>query len=348
MGVAVAFATAAVQTSLAAPLQVDQWKPAFDFTNPPRKIPYTPALSANKKWLICAVYPHLKDAYWLGVNYGMVDEAKRVGVELRLFEAGGYPYLQRQRDLVKKCRQTPGVDALILGTVSFEGLSDLLQDISMKLPVLATINDIANPGIKGKVGVSWNEMGRMVGEYLARRHPNGSTPTPIAWFPGPKGAGWVPFVDRGFREAVSNSAVEIVTVGWGDTGKAVQRNLVQNALNDYPEVRYLVGNALMAEAAISVLRERKLKDHIKIISTYFTPGIYRGIRRGRILAAPTDSPVLQGRLSINQAVNLLNGDPYIKHMGPAIKMIDPGNIADLKLQESLAPVTFSPMFHYTP
>jgi len=337
-----------VQAGFAAPLQVNQWKPAFDYTNQPHRIPYISALPATRKWLLCIVYPHLKDAYWLGVNYGMIEEAERLGVELRLFEAGGYPYLERQRNLISECSNIPGVDALILGTVSFQGLSDLVQDISKKMPVLATINDIADRGITAKVGVSWHEMGRSVGEYLMQRHPVGSESVPIAWFPGPEGAGWVPFVDRGFREAVANSAVEIVTTGWGDTGKAIQRNLVQNTLDGHPEVRYLVGNALMAEAAISVLRERRLRDDIKILSTYFTPGVYRGIARGRVLAAPTDSPVLQGRLSINQVVNLLEGRSFEPHMGPAIRMIDIESLQDLDLDKSLAPVTFSPLFHYQP
>jgi protein TorT len=44
-----------------------------------------------------------------------------------------------------------------------------------------------------------------------------------------------------------------------------------------------------------------------VLSTYFTPGVYRGIVRGKIMAAPTDSPVLQGRLSVDQAVELLEG-----------------------------------------
>ncbi len=343
-----AFFASVVQTVCADPPWVDRWTPAFDYTGQPEKIPYTVAQPATRQWLLCIVYPHLKDAYWMGVNYGMLKEAKRLGVEFRLFEAGGYPYIEQQRDLVSECSNMPAVNALILGTVSFHGLSNQLRELSEKIPVLATVNDIADIGITAKVGVSWYEMGRLVGEYLAQKHPVGSEPVPIAWFPGPEGAGWVPFVDRGFRQAIADSALQVATIGWGDTGKAIQRNLVQKALNAHPEVRYLVGNALMAEAAISILRERKLLDGIKIVSTYFTPGVYRGIVRGRILAAPTDSPVLQGRLSINQAVNLLEGRSFERHMGPIIRMIDIESLTGLDLDESLAPVSFLPSFRYQP
>ena len=38
----------------------------------------------------------MKDAYWLGVDYGVVDEAKRLGVSMNLVEAGGYTELNKQ------------------------------------------------------------------------------------------------------------------------------------------------------------------------------------------------------------------------------------------------------------
>jgi len=187
-------------------------------------------------------------------------------------------------------------------------------------------------------------MGRVTGEFLAQRHPRGSRPVTVAWFPGPQGAGWVEFIDAGFQQGLTHSAVEIVVTKWGDTGKEIQRTLVQEVLESHPKVDYIVGNALMAEAAISTLRNRRLDDDIKIVSTYFTPAVYRGIRRGRILAAPTDAPVVQGRLSINQAVRVLEGREFIKHAGPEILMIDQQNWSEINISDSLAPASFLPAF----
>ncbi|MCV5960590.1 hypothetical protein OFO30_34930, partial [Escherichia coli] len=52
----------------------------------------------------------------MSVNYGMVSEAKREGVELRVLEAGGYPNKTRQEQQLALCNQL-GADAVILGTV---------------------------------------------------------------------------------------------------------------------------------------------------------------------------------------------------------------------------------------
>lgn len=326
--------------------EITRWEAPYDYSQPGVAVPYVPAKTATRRWTLCAAFPHIKDAYWLGVNYGMVDEARRLGVALRLVEAGGYPNLQIQREQLKACGSDPEVDAVILGTVSYDGLADVIADVGRRIPVLATVNDIAGEGIAAKVGVSWYEMGRLAGEYLVRRHPGGGGEISVAWFPGPQGAGWVPFVDRGFREAIAGSRITVRTTAWGDTAKSIQRNLVQGTLDQHPEVRYVVGNALMAEAAISVLRERGLQERIGIVATYFTPAVYRGILRGRILAAPSDAPVLQGRLSVGQAVDLLEGRTVARHVGPRVQVVDRAALKRIELDDSLAPSSFLPQFRY--
>lgn len=323
--------------------RLETWSTPFDYSSDSRIIDYQPTTPAHRAWHLCIAYPHLKDAYWLNVNYGMVQEARRLGVAFTLVEAGGYPNVERQRQQIEECTSA-GTDALIVGAVSFRGLDQSITRIAKTMPVLATVNDIDDAGIAAKSGVSWTTMGRVAGEYLARKHGAGSEPVSVAWFPGPQGAGWVDFIEIGFKLGLKDSSAEIVVTKWGDTGKEIQRTLVQEVLESHPRVDYIVGNALMAEAAISTLRNRNLDSQIKVISTYFTPAVYRGIRRGRILAAPTDAPVMQGRISIDQAVRILEGRELVKHAGPQIQMIDQDNWQDFDISDSLAPPSFWPTF----
>ena len=325
--------------------RLETWSTPFDYSSASRIIDYQPTTKASRVWHLCIAYPHLKDAYWLNVNYGMVQEAKRLGVAFTLVEAGGYPHLERQRQQIEQCTaEGEGTDALIVGTVTFRGLNQSITRIAETMPVLATVNDIEDTGITAKSGVSWTTMGHVAGEYLAKRHRSGTKPVTVAWFPGPQGAGWVDFIETGFKRGLKGSAVEIVVTKWGDTGKEIQRTLVQEVLESHPQVDYIVGNALMAEAAISTLLNRKLENQIKVVSTYFTPAVYRGIRRGRILAAPTDAPVMQGRISIDQAVRILEGRDIVKHAGPQIQMIDHDNWQEFDISDSLAPPSFLPTF----
>lgn len=327
----------------AATWRLQTWDPPFDFRSPSRLIDYTPLDSASRQWTICAAYPHLKDSYWLSVNYGMVDEARRLGVALNLVEAGGYPNLERQRAQVREC-VAAGADVLVVGTVSFSGLTDLVVELAERIPVIAAVNDIADAGISAKAGVSWVELGRRTGEVLAELHPKGSDPVKVAWFPGPQGAGWTVFVEEGFRQAVADSAVDVVLTKWGDTGTEIQLNLIEEALEERPDIDYIVGSAVTAEAAVSILRAKGLTERIKIVADYFTHGVFRGVKRRKIIAAPTDFPVLQGRIAIDQAVRVLEGKLEVVHAGPAIVMVTPDNIDEVGTAESLAPAWFSPVF----
>lgn len=324
---------------------VMSWEPPFTATQP-RLVEQAPTPPASKPWVLCIVIPHIKDAYWLGINHGMVDEARRLRVELRFYEAGGYPQLELQRAQIQACAADRSVDALIVGAIARGVMTPQLRRMSAHLPVIGMVNAIDDAGIAGKVGVDWSEMGQAAGAFLAAQAQGDGAPVPIAWFPGPRSvsAG----VDQAFRQAIAGSRLVIRATAWGDTGKTEQRNLLQQVLDEQPGLRYVAGNALMAEAAISVLRERGLQDRIGVVSTYFTPAVQRGILRGRILAAPTDAPVLQGRLTVGMAVDLLEQRPTRRHIAPAVRLIDRSNIEQVDMSLSLPPPELIPQIRYRP
>ncbi len=321
---------------------VNVWDPPFDYTQAPLKQEYHPLEKAQKPWRICASYPHLKDSYWLSVNYGMVEHAKRLGVRLKIVEAGGYPNLERQIAQIKDCSRS--ADALIVGPVSYGGLTPTIIDIAKTLPVIGTVNDIDNRGITAKSGVSWVAMGAAVGDFFAGNHPKGAAPVKVAWFPGPKGAGWVKFVEEGFRPAIARSSASIVAVKWGDTGFEAQLLLLEEVLEEHSDIDYIIGSAVTADAAVSLLRAKGISGRITVLADYFTHGTYRAIKRGKVLAAPTDSPVMQGQIAIDQAVRALEGSLKIRHAGPAIVVVDKDSVKTLDLENSMAPAWFKPTF----
>lgn len=317
----------------------------FDDSSPAVPIDYIPIDHAAKPWRFCVLYPHLKDAYWLSVNYGMVEEARRLGVAFDVFEAGGYPNLSRQIDQLKGCASDE-FDAVILGTVSYSGLTAEVERIARLKPVIAAVNDIDDSGITAKASVPWTEMGAAAGRFLAQRHPKGSPPVNIAWFPGPEGAGWVSFVEAGFRAALAHSSARIVITRFGDTGTEEQVHLVEEVLEAMPDVDYLVGSGPMAEVAVPILRARGLEGKIAVVSTYLSHAVYRGVVRGRILAAPTDSPVVQGRLALEMAVRALEGTLSVRHAGPPISIMTRDTLGGSVVEDSLAPASFVPVFSF--
>jgi protein TorT len=326
------------------PFPVEEHDPPFQMDGPVKDVKYTPLKKADKKWNLCVSFPHMKDAYWLAVDYGVAEESKELGVKMQLVEAGGYTNLNKQISQIEDC-VAAGAQAVIIGAISYDGLNKTVEGLkAKKIPVIDVINGISSPDISAKSLVSFKTMGFKAGEYIAKAHPKGSAPVEVAWFPGPPGAGWVEDGNKGFLEAVKDSALKVVATKYGDTGKEVQLKLVEDTLQANPNIKYIVGTSPTTEAAVQLLRERNLTGKIQVVSYYFTPGVYENIKRGRVLAAPTDSAVIQGRIAIDQAVRILEGKDYMKHVGPAIYVIDKKNINSFDYASSLAPASFKPVF----
>jgi len=325
------------------PLKVDIWDPPFNTQRKHRQESYTALDKASQKWDLCVAIPHLKDAYWLAVNYGLVEHARRLGVALTIHAAGGYDKLDRQREQVAQCL-TDNADALILGAIKSDGLNDLIEKFSAKgKPVIDLINGINSPKLTARAAADFFEMGKAAGDYAVRKIASGKAMR-VGWLPGPKGAGWAEAGDQGFRRALSGKPLKIVATAWGDTGIAAQARLVKEMMNDHPDIDLIVGTAVSAEAAVQELRRRKLSQRVKVLSYYFAPAVYRGIQRHVIVASPSDVPGLQARLAVDIAVRALEKKPYPRHVSAPIQMIDEDNVRKIDLSGSLAPEGFRPIF----
>jgi protein TorT len=322
------------------PYPVEIWDPPFDMSSPRTEAEYVPLEKASRKWNIHVFFPHMKDVFWLAVNHGVASEARRLGVQMMLKHAGGYDKLDVQ---IRQIRESIALkpDGIILAAISYTGLDSIITEIrEAGIPVIDVVNGVSSKEITAKSLVSYGDMGYLAGEYLARRHPKGSEKVKVAWFPGPEAAGWVQDGDKGFKEAAGEGAIEVVATRYGDTGKATQRKLVDEVIETHPDIDYVVGTTVTAEATPRILRKRGLTDQVKIISYYLSPGVYRGIKRGQILAAPVDPSVIQGRIAMDQLVRILDGKPYEKHVGPRIQVLDTSNIDAFDTSPALAPSGF--------
>ena len=327
------------------PLDVEVWNPPFNDQRQRDQKVYTPLDEAQQKWRVRVFIPHLKDAYWLGVNYGLIDEARRLGINLAIYEAGGYDQLDVQRRQIEdSLKEKP--DGLIIGAISSQGLNDIVKKASdMGIPVLDLINGLSSPDIAARAAVSFWDMGNRAGLYLLRLQKQLGKPMKVAWFPGPKGAGWVAAGDAGFRKAIANGEIEIVASQHGDTGSAAQAKLIEAVLEEHAaDLNFIAGTAVTAEAAVKILRRRGLADRIKVLSYYYSPGVDRGIRRGGITAAPSDLTVLQARIAVDVMVRIIEKKSFYKHVAPMVIVVDRNNIRTWDASTTLAPRGFRPIF----
>ena len=58
------------------------------------------------------------------------------------------------------------------------------------------------------------------------------------------------------KEAIAGSDVELVKVIYGDTGKAAQMKLLEDALQTYPDLTIIGGVAPAIEGAMEIVKEK--------------------------------------------------------------------------------------------
>ncbi|WP_281556875.1 TMAO reductase system periplasmic protein TorT [Thalassomonas sp. RHCl1] len=329
------------------PLRVQVWDQPFVRESTRKEVDYIPLQKAEKKWKICVSFPHVKDSFWLAVDYGVAEESERLGIEMELFEAGGFNNLDIQIQQIRDCVANKA-DGVVIGAISTDGLNPLVAELKKQnIPVIDLVNGISSPDITAKSSYSHKDMGYMVGDFIARsqKEAGNTEPVNVAWLPGPKGAGWVDYSNEGFEVAVKeNPDINVLTVKYGDTGKRVQRKLLKEVLAEDLALDYIAGTAVTAEVAISMLRKKKLDKKVKLVTQYFNPGVYAGIKRGKIAAAVSLSSVIQGRIAIDQIVRILEGKQYYKHVGVKLNVVHSGNLRTFDRASTLAPNGFRTVY----
>ena len=285
-------------------------------------VDYVPLMpdEVDAKHHICVSFPHLVDSYWVGAAYGIIEEGKRLGQKISLIEAGGYDKLEKQLSQVEDCIAN-GAEILVLSAISAEGNIKQVNELRARgIPVVDLINGI-NTEVDAKSLESYYSMGRIACKWVADQHPEGSGNVKIAWFPGPPGASWSVAGNQGCHDAVVGSDAEVISTKWAQTSKEAQLSLVENVIQAQTsgsdvDLDYIVGVAPAVEGGMAALRDLGLQDEVKLVSYYYTPGMHQFVGRGSVAMAPTDQMIIQARISIDQAVRILEGKPF-GHRRPA-------------------------------
>lgn len=320
-------------------IKADGTKGQFEYS------PLSASGKASKAWNICVSFPHLKDPMFVAINYGMVEEAKLLGVNMQTLDAGGYTALANQISQIENC-VSGGADAVVMVAIAADGMNNLLMELKEKnIPVIDAINGVSSPDTAARVLTNPRDEGLRAGQYLAKMHPAGSKEVKVAWLPGPAGAGFVLAFDAGFKEGIANSAVTIVETKFGDVGKEVQSALVEDLLQSHSDIDYIAGTAVMAEAAVPVLKARGVNDKVKLVSVYMTPGAYEGVKAGDIEAAGSAPAILTARIMLDEAVRVLENKVEYTDVFTIGQVYTPETISTLRVDSVLSPASFSPVFN---
>ena len=345
---------ALVLAGFAAAAQAAQWFPLPVQTTAAngaqKMIDYVGQPQATQPWRICVSFPNMTDPFFVAADYGVIEEAKRLGVKVQVLDAGGYTNLPQQISQVQNC-VVGGAQAVALVAISRNGLGGLLNSLKQKkVTVVDSFNGVDSDDVAARVLTSSYNEGLHTGQYLAKLHPAGTPPVRVGWLPGPAGVGFEIEFNNGFLAGIKGSAVQIAATLNGDMAKEVQARLVENLLQSHKDIDYIAGTAVSIEAAVPLLRAHHVENKVSLVSVYTTPMILRYLKNGEIKAAHVSPLVTTARMMIDTAVRLLQNkqpEPLIKYETIG-RMYTAQDIGALDVNTVMAPDGFKPVFRYGP
>jgi protein TorT len=315
---------------------------------------YQPAQPASKVWRIAFLFPHLKDSYWIGCSYGVIAEARRLGVAVDIFPAAGYD------DMVGQLRKmdmaiAAKYDAIVISPLSMTANNpSITQARRAGIPVFELANDSSSDDLVIKVTISLRGMGRDVTQWVIQDAlSRGMKSVNIGLLPGPAEAGWVQGEVDGTLDAARKSPIKVHVVGikYGDSDRVTQSQLADRLLEEHgKQIDYILGCTGCVPAAVLPVQAHGLQEHIKIVAYDLTREIAGLIRKGSIVAAADTKGVSQARVTIDAVVDYLEQRNVVHPHTMLIKLglVAQSNHAEYPYSTSTAPDGYVPITHYAP
>lgn len=305
------------------------------------QIEYKPLAKASKPYRLCVLYPHLQDSYWVSLNYGVIEEAKRLGVKVTVFQAGGYTGLTKQVSQYDDCLAS-GADAIVVAAISEAGMSaKITQGMEKGIPNIAVSCPINHTPITAKVIPDHYQKGFETGEF-AKKALEGKKASAVA-FPGPQGSGWAETYMSGFRDSLKTGDIKLLSEQFGEASVPAQLKLVEDALQTYPDVNVIWGGAPTAEAAPSAVADAG-RDDVTIVGSYENVQMLKLVKEGKVTGFATEYPVVMGRIAVDLAVRALEKQSFEKSLLIAPGIVTKDNIDKFDTTQIFAPEGTKPEF----
>ena len=281
---------------------------------------------------IALVVKTLNHPFFIDMQNGALEAANKIGVKLVVQGAEREVDVEKQMQIIENLIQRK-VDALCIApSGSKEIVPAILKANRANIPVLAVDTRVdsltlieAGGRVVTYIGSDNFEGGRIAGKFIvAKLKGNGK----VAILEGIPGHETGDARLKGFHSAVDGQAgIEIVASLTANWERDQGFNVFQNILQSHPKVQALFAcNDLMALGAIEAIAAAGRTGEIIVVGFDALVDAREAISRGTMMGSVAQSPFEMGRLAIETAYRVLNGERVSGELPVKIGLVTEDNV----------------------
>ncbi len=262
-----------------------------------------------RRYKIGVLFPFLASPFWVNEAYGILDQAKKLNVDVVWLSADGYDNIAKQNSQIEDLA-VQHVDAILLAATSATGTVPAVNRASsLGIPVFAHVTSSDTGKVLSSVIDDDVSIGRKQGEFMGKVLGGQGQ---VAMLDGPAAADWSTRRVRGFKDVLAQEypGIRIVAERYGTPDRDDALRLTQDILSANPNLNgiFTVADGMAMGAADAAVAAGRIGS-ITITTASFSREAVPYMEKGLIKLNVDENPVLMGRLSINNVVNGLNGTP---------------------------------------
>lgn len=277
--------------------------------------------------LIALVMKTLNNPFFIDMQRGAEDAAKKLGVTLLVQAAEREVDVEKQMQIIENLIQR-GVDVLcITPSGSKEIIPAIVKANKADIPVLIVdtrVDSISLIEAGGKIttfiGSDNFDGGRIAGEYIVNSLDGKGEVAILEGIPGHE-TGDARM--SGFHKALEGKkSIKIVTSQTANWERDQGFNVFQNIMQSYPSVQALFScNDMMALGAVEAIAAAGKTGQIIVVGFDAIKDGRDAIKRGTMTGSVAQHPYEMGKIAVEEAVKVINGEKLPCYIPVKIELI---------------------------
>jgi ribose transport system substrate-binding protein len=281
--------------------------------------------------------PAAGDPYFKMKSFGYIDEGRKRGYAVKIYDAGGYGNLQKQVAQIEDVIQRK-VAGIVLVPASSDGTVPVVEKaIAAGIPVVNDGIATRTDKISGFVGEPSYVMTELLAAFVSDELAGKGE---VAMLSGPSGLDLTKFRVDGFKDYLSKfPGMKVVAEKFTSTASAEALSTMQDYLQAHPDLSAVYTfNGPIAVGAVQALRAAgKKPGDVIVVTTDMEVETQRLIEEGWIQATVVSQPVTMARLAVQRAIEAAEGTSIPAETLTQATLISKNTVNDVDLSGQEVP-----------